>query len=268
MHAAAASVAMPRRVAVATGHRYRGEDALVKRRSSVSAAIAVVASLVLAGSALAAFAGVINGSFENGTNEPGTSEQLNAGSTVLTGWAISSGSVDWIGTYWKAADGTKSVDMNGAGPGAISQILATKAGKTYVVAFSLSANPAGGSTVRALTVGATGSASQSFTFDRAAHANTVSNMMWQSQQYSFVATVTSTTLTFTSGEATGPFGPALDKVVVTETASAGSAGGPGAACKSGGWKTMVDKAGNHFKNQGDCVSNFASKGKNPGAIKS
>jgi choice-of-anchor C domain-containing protein len=239
----------------------------VKRRSSVSAAVAVVASLVLAGSALAAFAGATNGSFESGTNNPGVFEELAVGSTVLTGWTISSGSVDWVGTFWTAADGTKSVDMNGAGPGAISQVLATNAGKAYVVAFSLSANPAGGSTVRALTVGATGSAPLSFTFDRAVHANTVANMMWQSKQYSFVATGASTTLTFTSGEATGPYGPALDKVVVTETAASSSTGGPGAACKSGGWKTMVDKAGNHFKNQGDCVSHFASKGKNPGAIK-
>ena len=241
----------------------------MKRRSSVSAAIAVVASLVLAGSALAAFAGATNGSFEQGTYVDGGAglQTLSAPSAVMTGWTISAGSVDWIGTFWTAADGSKSLDMNGAGPGAISQILATKAGTTYVVAFSLSANPAGGSTVRALTVGATGSASQSFTFDRAAHVNTASDMMWQSKQYSFVATGASTTLTFTSGEATGPFGPALDKVVVTETASAGSAGGPGAACKSGGWKTMVDKAGNHFRNQGDCVSHFATKGKNPGAVK-
>jgi hypothetical protein len=32
-------------------------------------------------------------------------------------------------------------------------------------------------------------------------------------------------------------------------------------------KTMVDKAGNHFKNRGDCVSYFVSKGKYPGAAK-
>ena len=37
-------------------------------------------------------------------------------------------------------------------------------------------------------------------------------------------------------------------------------------CKHGGWRTMIDGAGNHFKNQGDCVSYFATKGKNPGAL--
>ena len=37
-------------------------------------------------------------------------------------------------------------------------------------------------------------------------------------------------------------------------------------CKDGGWQTMIDSAGNHFKNQGDCVSYFATKGKNLGAV--
>jgi choice-of-anchor C domain-containing protein len=233
----------------------------VKRRSTVSASIAVLASLVLAGSALAAFAGAKNGSFETGTIDPGSGVQLSMGSTALTGWTIATGSVDWIGGYWAAAAGTKSLDMNGTGPGAISQVLDTTAGTKYVVSFSLSANPDGGSTLRALTVGAAGS-SKSFAFDRGVFPNTRQNMMWQSKQFSFVATGASTTLTFTSGEATSPFGPALDNVVVTEKVASSSTGGPGAACKNGGWKTMVEK---HFKNQGDCVSYFATKGKNLGS---
>jgi len=238
----------------------------VKRRSTVSAAIAVLASLVLAGSALAAFAGVTNGSFETGTGDPGSYTQLNAGSTVLTGWTITTGSIDWIGTYWPAAAPTKSLDMNGGGPGAISQVLATTIGKTYVVTFALSANPDGPvAPPYALTVGATGAASQAYTFDRAAYGNTRANMMWQSKQYSFKATSATTTLSFASGVTAGAYGPALDNVVVTENAASSSAGGPGAACKSGGWKTMVDKAGKHFRNQGDCVSYFATKFKNVGA---
>jgi hypothetical protein len=34
------------------------------------------------------------------------------------------------------------------------------------------------------------------------------------------------------------------------------------ACKNGGWQTAVDNNGNHFKNQGDCVSFVATGGKN------
>jgi hypothetical protein len=35
-------------------------------------------------------------------------------------------------------------------------------------------------------------------------------------------------------------------------------------CKNGGWQNFVDDQGNAFKNQGDCVSYVATKGKNPG----
>jgi hypothetical protein len=36
-------------------------------------------------------------------------------------------------------------------------------------------------------------------------------------------------------------------------------------CKNSGWKTLTDSNGNTFKNQGDCVSFFATKGKNKGS---
>jgi len=35
-------------------------------------------------------------------------------------------------------------------------------------------------------------------------------------------------------------------------------------CKNGGWTNLTDANGHAFKNQGDCVSYFATKGKNPG----
>ena len=37
-------------------------------------------------------------------------------------------------------------------------------------------------------------------------------------------------------------------------------------CKQGGWQFVTDDLGNLFKNQGDCVSYVATKGKNKGAI--
>ncbi len=36
------------------------------------------------------------------------------------------------------------------------------------------------------------------------------------------------------------------------------------ACKNGGWQTLVDNNGNAFRNQGQCVSFVASKGKSGG----
>ena len=88
---------------------------------------------------------------------------------------------------------------------------------------------------------------------------TRTNMQWATKTYTFVAKSTSTTLTFTSTTA-GGYGPAIDNVVITETLATG------ANCKNSGWKTMVDSVGNSFKNQGDCVSYYATGEKNLGAI--
>ena len=60
-------------------------------------------------------------------------------------------------------------------------------------------------------------------------------MKWQCRMYTFKATSSSTTLTFTSTTA-GAFGPALDQVVVTETAATG------ANCKDDGWRNMFEQA--------------------------
>ena len=157
----------------------------------------------------------------------------------------------------------------------------TTVGKTYVVTFALSGNPDGGPSVKTLTVSATGAATTAFSFDTAAAGSSRADMKWSTRTYSFVATSAITVLTFTSTTASA-FGPALDAIVATESGSSGSggnggsggtggssgtsaAGGPGAKCKNGGWHTMVDSRGHHFKNQGDCVSYFATKGKNQGS---
>ena len=39
----------------------------------------------------------------------------------------------------------------------------------------------------------------------------------------------------------------------------------GDQCKKGGWQYLTDDLGNLFKNQGDCVSYVATKGRNKGA---
>jgi hypothetical protein len=111
-----------------------------------------------------------------------------------------------------------------------------------------------------MTVGATGATSSTFTFDRTLFPNTHLNMMYQPELYSFLATSTNTTLTFASTTSPAGYGPVVDNIVVQETAPTG------ANCKKGGWQTMIVTSGNSFKNQGDCVSFFATGGKNLGAI--
>jgi choice-of-anchor C domain-containing protein len=231
----------------------------MKRRSGLGVVFGGLAVLALAGATLA-FTGPINGSFENnGTYVDGGGgfEQLNAGDTSISGWTVDSGSVDWIGTYWPAEDGSMSIDMSGADAGTISQTLATTIGNDYTVSFFLSGNPAGPPTVKTLDVSATGGPLSSFSFDTA--GSTLATMKWTPETYTFFATTSSTTLSFVSTTA-GAFGPAIDNVTVAETVATKS------DCKQGGWQTMLDTAGNQFKNQGDCVSFFATGGKNPGAL--
>ena len=230
----------------------------MKRRSIVSAAFALVASMSLAGSTFA-FAGATNGSFEEGTFTVAPFDTLTPGSTALTGWSVDTGSIDWIGTYWTASNGSRSIDLNGFDAGAISQTLTTTIGNTYVVNFDLSGNPVGLPTTKTLNVNATGGPTTGYTFDTLAAGNTQTDMKWVLSAYSFLATSATSVLTFTSTVA-GEFGPALDNVVVTEVVPVKN------DCKDGGWVSMIDNQGNSFKNQGDCVSYFATKGKNLGSV--
>jgi choice-of-anchor C domain-containing protein len=241
----------------------------MRRRSLTSAAILMVASMSMATTALA-FSGISNGSFEAGTFSGAPIDELTTGSSALTDWTIASGSIDAIGSYWVASDGLRSIDLNGGGPGAISQALATTVGNTYTVSFDLSGNPVCGPVIKTGTISATGGPSGALSFDTSLAGNTPADMKWVAQTFVFVATTAPTTLTFAS-TTDGPCGPALDNVVVTETAPTPEPPPPAsepatlADCKDGGWMALVDGAENHFKNQGDCVSYVASDGRNVAA---
>jgi choice-of-anchor C domain-containing protein len=216
--------------------------------------------MAFAGSTLAAFTGPTNGSFEDsGTYIDSGSgfQQLDAPDTSIDGWSVDAGSVDWIGTYWPAPDGAMSIDMSGADAGTLSQTFDTTIGNTYTVAFLLSGNPAGPPALKTLEVTATGGTVGMYSHDTT--GTDLTTMVWLPQEYSFLATSATTTLSFVSTTA-GAFGPAIDNVVVTEDVAMKD------DCKNGGWESMIDTAGNSFKNQGDCVSFFATKGKNPGAV--
>jgi choice-of-anchor C domain-containing protein len=237
----------------------------MRRRSIAGAIIAALASLSLAGSVLG-FSGVSNGSFETGAFTGAPWDTLLPGSANITGWTVEAGSVDWIGGYWPASDGSRSIDLSGDGPGAISQTLATTISNTYSVSFDLSGNPTGGPAIKTLTVSATGAPTESFTYDTSIAGNTLKDMKWEARTYSFVATTTTTTLTLTSTTA-GNAGPAIDNIVVTETLPPSDTEPVTRSdCKADGWLSVVDRDGNQFKNQGDCVSYVASGQRNPGAV--
>jgi choice-of-anchor C domain-containing protein len=165
-------------------------------------------ALVLVGSAYGA--AFTNGSFEAGSINPGVFTALGTGSTTITGWTVRSAGVDYIGTYWVAQDGARSVDLSATAAGGIEQTFDTETGVHYTVTFYFAGNPTGcGSVVKGMDVGATGNPTAHYTFDVTGHS-TVS-MGWQQETYTFVAAGTSTTLFFQSTENSG-CGPAVDNV--------------------------------------------------------
>jgi choice-of-anchor C domain-containing protein len=227
---------------------------------------AVVALVALTGSVMAAspFTG---GSFEGG---PDGYTTLANGSAAIPGWTVTGTDVDWVSSngLWQAQDGTMSVDLNGFGQGGIEQTFATNVGSTYAVQFWMSGNPGDCVTYatdpawcslsnKTMTVNATGGPTTSYSFDTAAFQNNFGDMKWQDNLYTFKATNATTTLRFTSTTA-GAFGPALDKVTMTETVSLTAAN-----CKADGWQAMKDASGAAFKNQGACVSFYAKSGATP-----
>jgi len=170
-----------------------------------------------------------NGSFELGINPPTGSPgftTLNSGNTDITGWVVGGISIDWIGTYWTAANGTKSIDLNGLGPGTISQTFDTVAGQAYDVKFMLAGNSDGTPQVKTL-IGSAGATAVPFSFT---DTGSNSNMGWREFGFTFSATSASTLLAFESTTNNAdypqypgnPFGPALDDVRVNPVPEPGT----------------------------------------------
>ena len=189
--------------------------------------IALTGALLL--SASVAFASPFhNGSFESGVT-PGSFVTLNAGdNTSITGWNIgsapNSGSLDYIGSYWTAQHGSRSIDLNGLSASSISQTFDVVAGTQYTVKFYLAGNPAGGPTQKDVDVFASdGNLGFVFNYSFDTTGHDLSNMGWTPYEFAFTPTDSSFRLSFVSatigdsGNAQYPqaFGPALDNVTVT-----------------------------------------------------
>jgi choice-of-anchor C domain-containing protein len=157
---------------------------------------------------------IVNGSFEEGPEIPRFGLailQLENGSTAITGWVVSQGNIDVLdSSFCKAADGKRSLDLNGVIPGAIRQTFKTRKGQKYRVTFALAGNPEHPPTVKKLQVSAGGMARE-FHFDTAGKA--WNNMGWVRNRLEITAEADKTTLEFLS-LTDGDAGPALDDVVV------------------------------------------------------
>ena len=162
----------------------------------------------------------LNGGFESGASIPaGGFLELDVGSTAINNWTVLGGGVkviDYIGGYWVASEGTRSLDLNGnPGPGGVEQVIFTNPGDEYLITFDLAGNPDGPPAIKSLDLSAIGLVStktMSFSFD--VTGKTRNAMGWTTMQMTFVADDNSTTVRFMSNDST-PYGPALDNVSVT-----------------------------------------------------
>jgi len=186
--------------------------------------VSIAISLFMFGSAAATAQS--NLSFETGTN-PGGFSTVFAGQPNITGWSVDFGSVDYIGNYWQASNGVRSIDLNGQNQrGQISQEIATTAGWTYKVTFDMSGNPDGLPLSKFMIVGADKKSLSGYTY--VIGTNTRANMQWVTNTYHFTAENPITLLSFTSG-INGFFGPVLDNInisVETQVCHLDAAGEP------------------------------------------
>lgn len=170
---------------------------------------------------------IVNGSFEQGSYFPvivGAWVDVKTGDTKLTGWTVE-GWLNWHNSAQMRPvyDGNLVVDLNnggtGTGTGTISQTFSTVAGQTYTLTFELAGpgidapgtNPAFFANPRQVTVEVAG---QQYTFSTPASASNLA-LVWAEQTLNFVASAQQTTLTFSSPNEAGFWGPVLDDVRVT-----------------------------------------------------
>ena len=158
-----------------------------------------------------------NASFESGPNLPARGYLgLNSGNNSITGWTIESGTVDYIGSFWRHSDGARSVDMNGSSAGTISQVVTTNLGEVYTLQFDLSGNSTcPGEDIKSLSV-TVGDFSGRFDFDVSGTSNT--NMGWETKSIQFTALSASSIIRFSSLEAGSFCGAAIDNVVIFDCA--------------------------------------------------
>jgi choice-of-anchor C domain-containing protein len=157
-----------------------------------------------------------NGSFEIGP-DPGSFAPYNAGATSISSWRVTH-QIDYIGNYWRASDGKRSVDLDGTpGAGGVAQSFATTPGQEYVVTFDLAGNPDCAPPTKRMRASAAG---QAIEFSFPVSGKSTSEMGWERKLWRFKAKATTTTIEFLSLDGPASIcGPALDNVSVIAAAA-------------------------------------------------
>jgi choice-of-anchor C domain-containing protein len=131
----------------------------------------------------------------------------------MPGWIVGGVSIDLVASYWQAASGLQSVNLNGLGAGSIYQDVPTAPGHAYSLSFALAGNPECGPTVKQMQVSWGSSVVAGLTFDVTGHSD--ASMGYQYRAYRVIASGPVTRLAFESLVG-GACGPVLDDVSVTE----------------------------------------------------
>ena len=142
-----------------------------------------------------------NGSFEAGPPNPCNTFNIPAGSTIITGWTVSVGNIDWESSPacgWQPSHEQNSLDLVGAsvgGIGGIQQTFDTTPGTRYRVLFDLAGNYGAGPVIKPLAVTING-VTTNFTFDTTGRS--ALDMGWSTRSVEFVAAGNSSTINFVS----------------------------------------------------------------------
>lgn len=177
-------------------------------KSPLRLALAGLAACASIGSASAATNLITNGSFESVSQQAGTWTIYNK----LSGWQVDTNGVEVRNNvYGKAYDGANFVELDTKKNSSISQSFATVVGQQYSVSFyysprmqvPLNSNDVIVSLNGVTKLTATGSGQHQ------------TGNVWKEYGFDFVATGTSSTLTFAAGGVSNSYGGSLDKVSVS-----------------------------------------------------
>ncbi|HEY5087720.1 MAG TPA: DUF642 domain-containing protein [Gemmatimonadaceae bacterium] len=190
----------------------------------------IVASALAAATLLAAPAGaqiIVNGGFETPAPPLGGYNSYSTGSTGLTGWTVvgASGNVGDVSTTFMqngfsfpAHSGNAWLDLTGVSQTAtgVAQSFATTLGATYNLSFWVgNICNSGGIFGTTSTVKVYNGTSTTSMFSATNSGCTANTLYWQQFMTSFVASGTSTTLSFVNGDPSNDTSNGLDDVMVT-----------------------------------------------------
>ncbi|CAI5959425.1 unnamed protein product [Closterium sp. NIES-64] len=188
------------------------------------ALLVVVASLVATSPIQSRAAAIQRNIIHNGNFESPGSKDISApiisaeGGVALhpvEGWEVKEGSIKYVRSdTWRAAEGSYSVALNGAGPGVLSQQVATEEDAFYVLTFALSADPCGINDLHALNVSIVASNTDVIavrTLEADALGTAGGAMSWRVERIAFEAQTGPTRVEFRS-LSPGECGPVVDNV--------------------------------------------------------